>query len=142
MKKIKTLFYRVAQLIAFGTLFTVIGFSQDTNPNHEHPLDVNDLPFEVEMRRLDAVAEELKADSSKMVLLVGFNKYGRSKQTALSRLGKSKNYLATRYHISRSRIRTLYGGSQDGMIMKILVGKKSELFPQKTWELVVFEEIV
>jgi hypothetical protein len=81
--------------------------------------DINDLPFEVEMRRLDGIAKELRLNSRKIVYLIGFNKEGTSKRTAEERLSKSKSYLIKRHGISADRINTLYGGTQDGLNMQI-----------------------
>jgi hypothetical protein len=119
---------RVSQIILLLGVSTVVMFSQ-TDPGH--PLDINDLPFKVEMRRLDAVAKELKSDSNKIVYLIGFNKTGRSKQTALNRIEKSKNYLVVKHHILRSRVKTLYGGRQNGLVMRITVVQKSDALPSK-----------
>jgi hypothetical protein len=119
---------RTAQVLAWLGVSTIVLFSQVQSG---HPLDIINLPFKVEMRRLDAAAEELKLDPTKVVYLIGFNKTGQPKKTALSRIQKSKNYLVTRHHILPSRIKTIYGGSQDGLIMRISVVQKSGFMPGK-----------
>lgn len=77
------------------------------------------------MRRLDQAAGELNSNPGLDLYLVGFNDINRPKRQALTRLKKSKNYLIKTYRISAKRINTLYGGTQDGLVLQIrLVDRK------------------
>jgi hypothetical protein len=108
----------VSRLIALSATLTIVAFSQDA---WSHEYGINDLPFEVEMRRLDSVAKALKSDSNKMVYLIGFNKSGKSKATAWNRIRRSRGYLIKKHHIAADRIKLLYGKTQNGLIMKISI---------------------
>lgn len=95
--------------------------------NAGHPLAIPNLPFSIEMRRLDSAAEVLKAQPDTAVFLIGFNDVGRPKGTALDRIHRSKNYLIQKYHVAESRIVLLYGGETVGLIMNISIVKKSDI---------------
>lgn len=71
---------RVIQLLVLIGFSAVYGFSQTTL---QHEYDIDDLPFEVEMRRRDDVAKTLGSQPDMIVYLVGYNKEGTSKGTAL-----------------------------------------------------------
>jgi hypothetical protein len=118
MKK-KHIVLRLPWLVAI-VIFSAHAFSQDVA---QHVYDTPNLTFEFEMRRLDAVAKELKLDSEKFVYLVAFNAKDKSKRTALKRLSNSKTYLIKKHRIAASRIRTIYAGCQDSLIMQIRVAK-------------------
>ncbi len=113
---------RIIQLIMLVGFCTSGALSQ---ARPEHSYDINDLPFEAEMRRLDSAARELKSNPSKIVYLVGYNKTGEGKATATSRLKKSKAYLIRQHRLKPQRIRTFYAGEQNGLVMRIVITEKN-----------------
>ncbi len=118
----KELLIVVSRLVAITAAFACVTLSQAPD---EHQYGINDLPFEVEKRRLDSVAKVLTSDSDKIVYLVGFNKNGKSTQTACDRLKKSRRYLMKKHRIESQRIVLVYGGSQNGLVMKISIADKN-----------------
>jgi len=123
-------FVIACRLIFLLAFLSVTSYSQDV---WEHEYSIDDLPFEVEIRRLESVAKVLKSNSNKIVYLIGFNKNGTSKAVAWRRIRKSKNYLIKKNHISPYRIKLLYGGSQSGLVMRIsLVEKGLNVSPKNS----------
>jgi hypothetical protein len=113
-------------LLAFFYInsFLIISYAQEQK---QHIYSIANLSFEVEMHRLDEVAPDLISNPEKIVYLVAYNKSGRKKATAITRLKKSQNYLVKKHKISLDRIITIYGGNKDeGIIMNIFVVDKSE----------------
>jgi hypothetical protein len=114
--KITTLFPALIILLILG----VYGFSQGQKDVYAVP----GLSFSVDKRRLVEAAEQLRADPTKVIYLVAYNKTGQRKSTAVDRLNKSKKFLVRKLGISMDRIRTVYGGTKEqGLVMEIFITK-------------------
>lgn len=115
----KIYLFRIGTSFLLLVFFAVISLAQD---QQQHVYDIPGLSFEVEQRRLDEVAKELKLYPNKNVYLIAFNKVGTKKSTAITRLKKSQEYLIKKYDVSSKRIITRYGGSNDdGIVMRIFI---------------------
>jgi hypothetical protein len=87
----------------------------------EHVYDIDNLPFEAEKSRLDNAAVMLSRDPNKVVFLIGFNSSRAGKNSAVVRLRQAKRYLQEKHRIPAHRIRSIYGGLNTGLIMRIYV---------------------
>lgn len=130
--KKKYLFDGILAFLLYGTLTLTIS-AQDKS---EHIYSIPNLSFEIEMRRLDDIAERLKTDPDKNIYLVAYNQKGKKISTATDRLKKSKNYLTEKHRISHKRIITVYGGTKDegNIIMEIFLVDKISISPVKSKE--------
>ena len=124
---------RKKYLFKIGVLFvllgcsTIVALSQDSINAHYSP---RNLSFKEEMRRLDIAAAELKLAPNKIVWLLGYNKVGRKKSTAMQRLKRSKQYLIRKHGISPERINTGYAGrDEEGILMRIYIVPKDAPSP-------------
>ncbi len=111
------------RLVLAGVMF--FACTSDT-VRAQHKSDFPNLPFRLEMKRLDEAALELKNDPEAVVDLVAFSAKLTDRRLALKRLAKSRSYLIKSHKIASSRITTVYAGCREGLIMQIFVGRRSE----------------